>query len=100
MVCRLRQLVIESRVMHAHSIFVSYLRGAQREALASMIAFSPLVVASSSLLAVPDSAVAAGTTSSTFVASANCNLSAPAFCETFNQGPSKIRGRGGDLDPA
>jgi hypothetical protein len=37
---------------------------------------------------------------STFVASANCNLSAPAFCDTFNEGPSAIRGRGGDLDPS
>jgi hypothetical protein len=26
-------------------------------------------------------------------------LSAPAFCETFNQGPSLNNGRGGDLDP-
>lgn len=34
------------------------------------------------------------------LASASCNLSAPAFCETFNQGPSALRGRGGDLDPA
>src|SRR5262245_9721300 len=32
--------------------------------------------------------------------SANCSLSSPAFCDTFNQGPSAIRGRGGDLDPA
>ena len=32
--------------------------------------------------------------------SSNCNLSAPAFCETFDQGPSAIRGRGGDLDPS
>ncbi len=31
---------------------------------------------------------------------ANCGLSSPAFCDTFNQGPSAIRGRGGDLDPA
>jgi hypothetical protein len=37
---------------------------------------------------------------STFVASANCNLSAPAFCDTFNEGPSGNRGRGGDLDPS
>jgi hypothetical protein len=37
---------------------------------------------------------------STFVASANCNLSAPAFCDTFDQGHSPIRGRGGDLDPS
>jgi hypothetical protein len=31
---------------------------------------------------------------------AGCNLSAPAFCETFNEGPSVNNGRGGDLDPA
>lgn len=36
----------------------------------------------------------------TFVPSANCSLTTPAFCDTFNQGPSAIRGRGGDLDPA
>jgi hypothetical protein len=35
---------------------------------------------------------------STLVASANCNLVAPAFCDTFDQGPSANRGRGGDLD--
>lgn len=40
------------------------------------------------------------TSPATFVASDNCNLSAPAFCDTFNQGPSAIRGRGGDLDPS
>jgi hypothetical protein len=36
----------------------------------------------------------------TFIASANCNLGVPAFCETFAEGPSPIRGRGGDLNPA
>jgi hypothetical protein len=35
----------------------------------------------------------------TFTSTANCNLSAPAFCETFNEGPSFNNGRGGDLDP-
>jgi hypothetical protein len=35
----------------------------------------------------------------TFTSTANCNLSAPAFCETFNEGPSVNNGRGGDLDP-
>ena len=40
------------------------------------------------------------TSPSTFVASEDCNLKAPAFCDTFNQGPSAIRGRGGDLDPS
>jgi hypothetical protein len=99
MVCRLRQLVIEPMAMHARSIFVSSLRGAQCGALASMIALSPLVLASSSLPAVSDPAVAARTTPATFVASANCNLSAPAFCETFNHGPSTIRGRGGTWTP-
>jgi hypothetical protein len=34
----------------------------------------------------------------TFTSTANCNLSAPAFCETFNEGPSVNNGRGGDLD--
>jgi len=29
----------------------------------------------------------------------SCGLVNPAFCETFEQGPSPIRGRGGDLDP-
>ena len=33
-------------------------------------------------------------------ASASCGLPAAAFCETFDEGPSAIRGRGGDLDPA
>jgi hypothetical protein len=28
-----------------------------------------------------------------------CGLASPAFCDTFNQGPSGIRGRAGDLDP-
>lgn len=35
----------------------------------------------------------------TFHSSANCNLSSPAFCDTFDQGPSAVPGRGGDLDP-
>lgn len=30
---------------------------------------------------------------------ASCSLSVPAFCETFNEGPSVNNGRGGDLDP-
>lgn len=30
----------------------------------------------------------------------NCNLSAPAFCENFNEGPSVNNGRGGDLNSA
>jgi hypothetical protein len=29
-----------------------------------------------------------------------CDLTSPAFCETFDQGPSSVRGRGGDLDPS
>ena len=33
-------------------------------------------------------------------ASASCGLPAAAFCETFDEGPSATRGRGGDLDPA
>jgi hypothetical protein len=32
-------------------------------------------------------------------APANCGLTAPAFCENFDQGPSPVRGRAGDLDP-
>jgi hypothetical protein len=28
-----------------------------------------------------------------------CGLAAPAFCETFDEGPSAVRGRAGDLDP-
>ena len=59
-------------------------------ALALMVALLSMTLAS-------PAAVPAAT--STFVASANCSLSAPAFCETFNQGPSAVRGRGGDLDP-
>jgi hypothetical protein len=35
----------------------------------------------------------------TFTSTASCNLSAPAFCETFNEGPSANNGRAGDLDP-
>ena len=83
------------------TIFVFSLRNgsAPLKALGSMIALSPLL-ASPALLAVSNPAVAQGTTPSTFVASANCSLSAAAFCETFNQGPSAIRGRGGDLDPS
>lgn len=33
-------------------------------------------------------------------ASASCGLTNAAFCDTFDQGPAAIRGRGGDLDPA
>src|SRR5262245_17051530 len=33
-------------------------------------------------------------------ASASCSLAAPAFCDTFDQGPSPVRGRAGDLNPA
>jgi hypothetical protein len=32
-------------------------------------------------------------------AATNCSLASAAFCETFDQGPSPVRGRGGDLDP-
>jgi hypothetical protein len=32
-------------------------------------------------------------------ASGPCGLTNAAFCETFDQGPATIRGRGGDLDP-
>src|SRR5262245_6062463 len=77
--------------MHVRSIFVSSLHGANAKlarTLASVIALSPLVLASPALHA------------ETFTSSANCSLSTPAFCETFNQGPSAVRGRGGDLDPS
>jgi hypothetical protein len=33
-------------------------------------------------------------------ASASCGLTNAAFCDTFDEGPAAIRGRGGDLDPA
>jgi hypothetical protein len=33
-------------------------------------------------------------------ASGPCGLTNAAFCETFDEGPAAIRGRGGDLDPA
>src|SRR5262249_14871138 len=75
---------------HVRSIFITLLDSANAHltrALVSMIALSPLVLASPAVLAQTGS-------TSTFVASANCSLSAPAFCETFNQGPSAIRGRG------
>jgi len=29
-----------------------------------------------------------------------CGLTSPAFCDTFNAGPSALRGRAGDLNPA
>ena len=83
-------------VIYVRSVFVSSLHSASRRlarALASTIAISPLVLASPAVLA-------QSAAPSPFVPSANCNLSAPAFCETFNQGPSAIRGRGGDLDPS
>src|SRR5579864_5176496 len=32
-------------------------------------------------------------------ASAPCGLATAAFCDTFDEGPAPIRGRGGDLDP-
>jgi hypothetical protein len=32
--------------------------------------------------------------------SAPCGLANAAFCDTFDEGPAAIRGRGGDLDPA
>jgi hypothetical protein len=44
--------------------------------------------------------LAQSATPSTLTASANCNMSTPAFCETFDEGPSAIRGRGGDLNPS
>jgi hypothetical protein len=36
----------------------------------------------------------------TFTSTENCNLSSPAFCDPFDEGPSAVRGRAGDLDPA
>jgi hypothetical protein len=33
-------------------------------------------------------------------ASVGCGLANAAFCDTFDEGPAAIRGRGGDLDPA
>jgi hypothetical protein len=33
-------------------------------------------------------------------ASASCGLTNAAFCDTFDEGPAAVRGRGGDLDPA
>jgi len=33
-------------------------------------------------------------------AAAPCGLANAAFCDTFDEGPAAIRGRGGDLDPA
>src|SRR5262249_47503132 len=45
------------------------------------------------LLTVSHAAVAADTTLSTFVASANCNLSAPAFCVAFDDEPTQLRRR-------
>ena len=32
-------------------------------------------------------------------APAACGLASPAFCDNFDQGPSPVRGRAGDLDP-
>src|SRR5687768_3982144 len=32
-------------------------------------------------------------------APASCGLTSAAFCDTFEQGPSAVRGRAGDLDP-
>ena len=29
-----------------------------------------------------------------------CDVVSPAFCDTFDQGPAPVRGRGGDLNPA
>jgi hypothetical protein len=29
-----------------------------------------------------------------------CGLTGPAFCDTFDEGPAAVRGRGGDLNPA
>lgn len=31
---------------------------------------------------------------------ANCGLTSPAFCDNFDQGPSVVRGRAGDLNPS
>jgi hypothetical protein len=75
-------------------VFVSSLRSARprlARALASTIALALLVLVSPAVLA-------AGPSPSTFVPSANCSSSTPA-CETFDEGPSLVRGRGGDLDP-
>jgi len=36
----------------------------------------------------------------TITATANCNLSSAAFCDTFDEGPAASRGRAGDLDPS
>jgi hypothetical protein len=33
-------------------------------------------------------------------ASTTCGLITPAFCDTFDEGPSAVRGRAGDLNPA
>ncbi len=34
------------------------------------------------------------------VAFASCGFANAAFCDTFDEGPAAVRGRGGDLDPA
>jgi hypothetical protein len=39
-------------------------------------------------------------TRETTAQSAPCGLTNAAFCDTFDEGPPAIRGRGGDLDPA
>jgi hypothetical protein len=49
-------------------------------------------------LAVAVLAAVLGTTTGS-AQSASCGLTNPAFCETFNQGPSSVRGRAGDLNP-
>ena len=77
-----------------HSVSISSLHGANARfarAFALMIALAPLRS--------PRWRCSPNPLPSTFTSSANCSLSAPAFCETFNQGPSAVRGRGGDPRP-
>jgi hypothetical protein len=45
-----------------------------------------------------DSALASATPAAQTGSIANCGLSTPAFCDTFDEGPASTRGRAGDLD--
>ncbi len=69
-------------------------------ALTNGTAYYYVVSASNSAGESGNSAQASGTPAAQTSANSNCNLSSPAFCDTFDQGPATARGRAGDLNSA
>jgi hypothetical protein len=97
--------VIGLGVIHVPSVFVSSLHSASARltrVLASMIALSPLVLASPAVLAASSPGSAPPSTSTPSPVSGNCGMQLggkAAFCDTFDNKNPGIPSRTGDLDP-